>query len=253
MNLPRTRPGFTVPSIMVSERFSMNRVLSDVGSLLMKTPAHVKTYLARHCMQVDVVRMKFCQGEARGTRNSPYRASKAIDFAPMAKRDEKEFISADIAGVDDAVVTHAESEFRAALETGVGKIVQPPAQFADARQNSILNVCGKTEENRIELAGVDLRGLTHGMSNFSDPHTALSQVGLAALDASDELRIQIGLIFEVIGQPILKLNGLAGRKLPHFSFDGFKLAHAGNLPLAACQVKKQIRAEKSAGQPPRRK
>ena len=53
-----------------------------------------------------------------------------MNFAPMAKRNEREFDPADVEDVDDAVITHAQSEFRAPLQARVRKIIQAPAQFA---------------------------------------------------------------------------------------------------------------------------
>jgi len=84
-----------------------------------------------------------------------------------------------------------------------------------------------------------LRGLVHGASGLAPPHTALAQVGLATLDARDELLVQFGLVFEVIRQPILKLQGFFGRQLPHFSLDGFELAHPEGVPLGAREIKAQ--------------
>ena len=66
-------------------------------------------------------------------------------------------------------------------------IIQPPAHFAYACLDPALNLWRQTEENGIKLAGVNFRRLVHGTSGFAHPHTALTQVGLAALDARDEL------------------------------------------------------------------
>ena len=70
--------------------------------------------------------------------------------------------------------------------------------------------------------------LSHGALVFASPHTALAQVGLAALDAGDEVWMQVGRGFEVISETILKLHGLLGRQLPHLGFNGFKLAQGGS-------------------------
>jgi hypothetical protein len=121
----------------------------------------------------------------------------------------------------------------------VRKILQPPAYLAYACLDPALNLWRKTEENGIKLAGVDFRGLLHGPSVLPNTHAALSQVGLATLDARNELRIQFGLVFEVIRQPILKLQGLLGRQLPHLSLDGFELAHGNSVPLSARPIKVQ--------------
>jgi hypothetical protein len=67
-------------------------------------------------------------------------------------------------------------------------------------------------------------------SGVANPHTPPAQVGLAALDACDELRIQSGLVFGVIRQPILERQGLLTWQLPHLSFAGFELAHRDRFP-----------------------
>jgi hypothetical protein len=74
------------------------------------------------------------------------------------------------------------------------------------------------------------RGLAHGRSTLVNAHAALAQVGLPALNARNELRTKVGLVFELIGEPILKLQCLLGRKLAHLSFNGFKLARADSVP-----------------------
>ena len=72
---------------------------------------------------------------------------------------------------------------------------------------------------------------------------------MPALNALNELRTKLGLVFEVIGEPILKLEGLFGREPPYFSFDGFKLAHGGSLPLVPREVKAQTGKGNTAASP----
>ena len=105
------------------------------------------------------------------------------------------------------------------------------AFFSSAFLRVPLLLCVKTGFLGLRLPSREqISGLVHGASDLATPHTALAQVGLAALDARDELRIQFSLVFEVIRQPILKLHGLFGRQLPHLSFDGFELAHVDSVP-----------------------
>ena len=123
------------------------------------------------------------------------------------------------------------------------KIIQPPAHLAYACLNPALNLWRQTEENGVKLAGVDFRGLAHGASGLANPHTALAQVGLAALNAGYELWIQFSLVLEVICQPILKLHRLFGRQLPHLSFDGFELAHGNSVPRRIWNFKAGLRKQ----------
>jgi hypothetical protein len=107
----------------------------------------------------------------------------------MTERDEYKFVSPDIEGGNNAVIAHAESKLRTPLQANVRKFVQPSAQFPDVCQNPSLCLRRKTKEDTIKLAGIDLRCLAHEASGLLHPHLAITQVGLAALDARDELRI----------------------------------------------------------------
>ena len=84
-----------------------------------------------------------------------------------------------------------------ALASGRAENHPAPSQFADVGQNSALNLRRETKENGIKLPGVAFGGLTHSASALVNPSTALTQVGLAALNAGDELGIQVSLVFEV--------------------------------------------------------
>ena len=103
--------------------------------------------------------------------------------------------------------------------------LQPSPQIPKLDLNPLLEVRGQTEEDGVEFAGVKLRGLVHGGSAFADARPALAQVGLAAFDAGDELRVEFGLIFKVVGQPVLKLQDIGAWQMPHLGFNGFQFAH----------------------------
>lgn len=44
-----------------------------------------------------------------------------------------------------------------------------------------------------------------------NPHASLSEVIFTAFNARDEFRIEVGLVFDVIGEPLLKLEQLLNR------------------------------------------
>jgi hypothetical protein len=149
----------------------------------------------------------------------------AVDFSPMAERDEGEFIPPEVKGVDDPVIADAQAKLGSPLQAVMRKVFQVASQLPNPGFQAGRPGRRKPEENRVELAGVNLRGLFHGPSASVDTYFALAQIGLAALDAGDKLRIKFSLVFEVIGKPILKLQRLPGWQLANFRYDGFKVAH----------------------------
>jgi len=72
------------------------------------------------------------------------------------------------------------------------------------------------------IRGIDLGGLVHTPSRIVDAHAAFTEVSLASLDAGDEIRVDLGTVFEVSRQPILKLDGFLARESEDFSFDSFE-------------------------------
>ena len=152
----------------------------------------------------------FCPCCMVPARASP-QGSEAIDFAPVAEGDEAEFIAADVKGVNDAVVACTEPELHTPLQADMGKVLQPPAQFADAAQNAALGLRRDTEEDGVKLTEVDFRGLAPRASTLVNPDSALAQVGFPALNAGNKIRVEVGLVFKVISEPVPKLDHLVGR------------------------------------------
>ena len=149
----------------------------------------------------------------------------AINFPTMTDRDEIQFVSRDTEFVDHPVITHPQTKLRSSLQAVVRPIRQLISQMSDSVLNSILRRARQAEENRIELARVDLGRLTHTESTPLGTCLTGSQVGLAALDAGDELRRKRDLVFEKIGEPILQAQSILPGQFPDFSFEDFKLAH----------------------------
>jgi hypothetical protein len=148
----------------------------------------------------------------------------------MTQGDEAQVIVLEIELVDDPVVARSQAKLSTPLEPLMRKIFQTPSQFADFGLNSFSNRWWKLEENRVELAGVDLRRLAHRPLGLTNPNAALAQIRLTAFDAGDEVRIQFGLVFEVIGQPVHQLQRLLRGQLPHLGFNFFDPVHANSIP-----------------------
>ena len=87
--------------------------------------------------------------------------SAANDLATVAKRYKGEFILAQVEFVDDAVIADAEAEFGTALQSFVRKSLQPASQVPEFRLDAVLHLAGEAEEDRVEFAGINLRGLVH--------------------------------------------------------------------------------------------
>jgi len=58
----------------------------------------------------------------------------------MAQCDQRQFVAADVEGIDDTVIARAEPKLGASLQARMRKIIQAPAQFADVGQNSALDL-----------------------------------------------------------------------------------------------------------------
>lgn len=113
--------------------------------------------------------------------------------------------------------------------------------LAEARQKTRLDGSAAADTRNVEmrkLARVDLGGLPHSASRLVYPHPPLSQVGLAPLKTRPKLRAQLRLRIEVIGQPILELEGSLARQLAQLGLQPPWLAHAATFSSAARFVKR---------------
>ena len=153
----------------------------------------------------------------------------------MTKRDEIQFVSRDVAFVDHSVIAYPQAKLRPSLQAVMRKIWQLITQVTDPVFDSILHRARQAEEDRIKLARVDFGRLTHTRSAPPNTHLTGPQVGLAALDAGDELRRECRLIFEKIGEPILQSQSFLPGQLPDFSFEDFKMTHDRRLGYGRCR------------------
>jgi hypothetical protein len=100
--------------------------------------------------------------------------SAAIDVAAVAKRDKGQFIPTQVEFVNNTIIADAEAEFRSSLQSFVREILQAPPQVLELGLDTVLMSGGKTEEDRGEFAGVNLRGLLHEWSTLTDAHTTFA-------------------------------------------------------------------------------
>jgi hypothetical protein len=119
----------------------------------------------------------------------------------------------------------------------MGVAVKLPSQFANLGLDLLLEMRWESAEKGVELMGLDLGRLVHGLSPFLDPHATRTEVGLAALNASYELRFQLSRLFQVIGKPVSKFHHLLPWESANLGFNHFELAHGETLPKGKRQFK----------------
>jgi len=112
----------------------------------------------------------------------------AIDLAPVTERDQANLVLLDIEPIDYAVIAHPETEFRPPLQAIMGKILQPPPQLSNPGFDALLYLRWQTQEDGIELMGVNLRSLVHRLA-LANSDTARAQVCLSTFDARHKFRV----------------------------------------------------------------
>lgn len=149
----------------------------------------------------------------------------AINLTAMAKSNQKKFIPCDIEVVNDPVISHPHAKLRPPLQTMMRIGFQPRSQIPNRSIHRLPPPRCQVKKNRVEIAGVDFRRLLHMGSGLMNTNSAGCDVLSAALNSRNELRVQLSLILQIAGKPVLQAGGLISRQSKDFLFDGLKFGH----------------------------